>query len=117
MSKYGLHPNGWDVNIDVKATLRSPWKSIAKGWDKFVENTKLLVGKGDRIRFWEDSWVGNSPLKESFPRLYRLSNNHNMLIQSVVSWYSHSNHSWDLNFSRNFSDRECDDLISIEFYR
>lgn len=60
-----------------------------------------LWGKGDRLRFLEDKWVGDGPLK--FPRLYCLSQNRNILIQSVLCWPSQS--SWVLNFLRNFSDR------------
>ncbi|KAM7504425.1 hypothetical protein LguiB_003329 [Lonicera macranthoides] len=86
---------------------------ITKGWNKFLENTKFVAGKGDRTWFLEDIWVDNSPLNELFPRLYQLSNNRNMLIQSVISWHSHLNHSRDLRFSRNFSDRECNELISL----
>ena len=36
-----------------------------------------------------------------------------MLIQLVISWHTHFNHSWDLNFSRNFNDRESNDFISL----
>ena len=49
VSKYNIQSNGWDANVDIKASLRSPWKSIVKGWNSFVKNTKLVVGKGDRI--------------------------------------------------------------------
>lgn len=54
-----------------------------------------------------------SPLKEFFPRLYHLSQNRNILIQAVYPSPSQSNHSGVLNFSRNFSDREYEDFVSL----
>ena len=57
--------------------------------------------------------MGNCPLEESFSHLYRLSHNHNMIIQSILSRSSHLNHSWDLSFTTNFNDKECDNLISL----
>ena len=80
VSKYGKHPNGWDVNVDFNATLRSPWKSIARMWEVFMGNIKVVVGKGDGFIFWEDHWVGPCSLKDRFPRLYRLSPSQNMVI-------------------------------------
>ena len=54
VSKYGSHPNGWDANNDINSFLCASWKSIAKVWSEFVQNTKLVVGNGGSIRFWED---------------------------------------------------------------
>ena len=113
MSKYGLHPNGWDANIDINCSLRAPWKSITKVWNSFVQNIRLVAGKGDSIRLWEDKWVGGGPLKESFPRIFRLSNNQGMSIGSVVSWSWNTTYSWDLSFSRNFNDREFGEYLSL----
>lgn len=33
---------------------------------------RLLVRNGNRVLFWKDKWVGESPLMESFPKLYML---------------------------------------------
>lgn len=38
------------------------------------------VGRGDKIMFWEDKWVGNVILKENFPRLYKLDKNPKALV-------------------------------------
>jgi len=32
------------------------------------------VGVQDNIKFWEDKWVGDTPLCYRFPRLYGISN-------------------------------------------
>ena len=37
------------------------------------QDCKLIVGEGDRIRFWEDIWCGENPLCTSFPTLYAVA--------------------------------------------
>lgn len=32
------------------------------------------VGQGNEVKFWEDKWVGDEPLRCKFPRLYMISN-------------------------------------------
>ena len=78
-----------------------------------MQNIILMAGKGDTIRFWEDKWVEDGPLKESFLRIFRLLNNHGMSIGSVVSWSSNTVYSWDLSFSRNFNDKEFGEYLSL----
>lgn len=34
------------------------------------ENISWKKGSGSRIRFWEDKWIGNTPLMYRYPRLY-----------------------------------------------
>ena len=69
-------------------------------------NVNLKVGKGYKIRFWDDSWLGVSPLAQRFPVLYRMSNN--KIIQSVrlvQNFIMNGGHSWNLSFVRNMNDR------------
>ena len=33
------------------------------------------MGKGDKIRFWMDLWVGDAPLANSLPDLFRSASN------------------------------------------
>ncbi|GJS62999.1 putative RNA-directed DNA polymerase, eukaryota, reverse transcriptase zinc-binding domain protein [Tanacetum coccineum] len=37
---------------------------------------RLKIGNGELISFWKDVWVGNSPLCNAFPRLFRLELHH-----------------------------------------
>ncbi|KAL6955660.1 nicotinamide N-methyltransferase, partial [Sarracenia purpurea var. burkii] len=39
----------------------------------FYENWRVGIGNGLTTRFWEDAWVGEKPLNQYFPRLFRLS--------------------------------------------
>ena len=53
-SIYGTHPNGWDANMMVRWSHRCPWKTIAQVFQDFSLFVRLVVGNGERIRFWED---------------------------------------------------------------
>ena len=55
-SIYGTHPNGWDANTVVRWSHRCPWKAIAQVFQDFSFFVCLVVGTGERIRFWEDLW-------------------------------------------------------------
>ncbi|GJS93266.1 RNA-directed DNA polymerase, eukaryota [Tanacetum coccineum] len=58
---------------------RSPWLDIvnevrklaSKGID-LLSLVKKKVGKGEATSFWNDVWLGDFPLKQTYPRLYFL---------------------------------------------
>ena len=115
-SKYGLNDNGWDSNLVSRGTFRNPWKAISNGLDSFKGLIRLRVGKGNKTRFWEDAWVGTSPLCFLFPGLYRIACDQNCLIESVVDWNSSHSISWNISFRRNLQDRDFQaflDLLNI----
>ncbi|PKI46826.1 hypothetical protein CRG98_032764 [Punica granatum] len=35
------------------------WKAIARAWNQVSEGATWAVSRGDRARFWEDSWIPN----------------------------------------------------------
>ena len=77
-SKYG----SWKSLDDRKSDQRESkwWKDLRKicgsSDDKtwFDKSVYWKVGSGTRILFWEDIWVEDRSLKESYPRLYANSN-------------------------------------------
>ncbi|KAM7520449.1 hypothetical protein LguiB_019411 [Lonicera macranthoides] len=92
-------------------TYRNPWKYISHGLESFLEHTKLEVGGGSTIRFWEDKWRGESAFDSLFPRLYRLSVNKGDSIASLASLNSDCLVSWNLSFSRNLNERELEEYL------
>jgi hypothetical protein len=38
----------------------------------FFRYVTFSLKVGSQIRFWEDSWLGNSPLSEQYPALYSI---------------------------------------------
>ena len=51
-SIYGTHPNGCDANMVGRWSHRCPWKAIAQNFHLFIHHTRLVVGNGEKIRFW-----------------------------------------------------------------
>jgi len=58
-----------------------PWKDIKKlvlkqqpSSNMFTKHLKMKLGDGSKIRFWEDPWLPTGTLKDTFPLLYRISN-------------------------------------------
>ena len=39
-------------------------EGVGEGW--FLEQVGWNLGSGDKVRFWEDVWVGNSTLKTPY---------------------------------------------------
>ncbi|GKC22688.1 putative RNA-directed DNA polymerase [Tanacetum coccineum] len=74
--------HGAHGGLDEPSYIRSkagPWFRIAKLKNDLSERGidlplmfKKKLGNGEDTRFWLDIWVGNSTLKDSYPRLFRL---------------------------------------------
>ena len=70
--KYGTTAEGWFTK-DPKGSYKvGLWKSIEKEKGLLKKDCELILGDGKRIRFWEDSWCGWSPLCRVFPKLYKI---------------------------------------------
>lgn len=55
-------------------------KSICALRDVFWKHICFKVELGREIRFWEDKWVGDAPLKDVFRTLYGLALDSNSLV-------------------------------------
>lgn len=73
--------------------------------DWFQLGLKRKLGKGNRIKFWEDVWVGNLSLKESFPRLFGMTEDRGKLIEEVGAWQGDT-WVWKLGWRRQFFNWE-----------
>ena len=107
-SIYGTHPNGWDANTVVRWSHKCPWKAIAQVFQEFSPFVSLVVGNGERIRFWEDLWWGNQTLCSQFADLYRVISVKNLIVSNVLG--NSLPMSWNFNFRHNLTDSEIDFL-------
>ena len=48
---------------------------IRKEWESFSPTTLCFVGNDRRVRFWKDFWCGEEPLAITFPSLFSLAVN------------------------------------------
>ena len=71
-----------------------------EGDGSFQKEVGWNVGCGDKARFWEDVWVGNTNLKTLYPRLFSLSLNKGQKVGEVGVW-EESVGRWKLRWKRD----------------
>ena len=71
-AKYGSNWGGWCSKDNWDAYGLGVWKGIRKCWARFLTFLTYSVGNGERVKFWHDSWCGDSSLKRDFPELFSI---------------------------------------------
>ena len=100
----------------VRGIFRSLWKAISSLYGEFLQLVCFKIGKGDKVRLWEDKWAGKQTLKEQFPSLFRISTISSRPISEFVDQerlVSDESTSWNIHFSRNLLDREINQLQAL----
>ena len=50
----------------------------------FFNRTKFIVGNSTTTRFWEDTWLGDTPLALQYPTLYRIVQRRDALVTTIM---------------------------------
>ena len=80
--------------------------------DTVFPHVVFSMGNGRRLRFWKDVWCGEEALCDSFPSLYALADNKEVLV--VDLWdFSREEGGWIPRFIRSFNDWELDEILSL----
>nr|GEV94752.1 cytochrome P450 [Tanacetum cinerariifolium] len=90
-------------------TLKSsPWCQIVKLGNDLTSHGIYLplifiikIGNGQDTRFWLDTWIGNEPLKDSFPRLFRLESTPTAMVFARCPLDAHVHHDTTNSLLRN----------------
>ena len=101
-NSFGLNTWGISLFLLCKGTRGSHfWKGITKV--KYLLNWGAIftVNCGDKVRFWEDTWILNTPLKTAFPALYRICSNKSCLVKDC-----YKEEGWSVLFRRSFGHVE-----------
>jgi hypothetical protein len=59
------------------------WQGLMEVKKFFWPCCKIIVGNGESTRFWEDHWLRDQPLSETFPNLYLVSLDQNITVKEV----------------------------------
>uniref|UniRef100_A0A452Z2S4 Reverse transcriptase zinc-binding domain-containing protein n=1 Tax=Aegilops tauschii subsp. strangulata TaxID=200361 RepID=A0A452Z2S4_AEGTS len=59
------------------------WKGLMRVKSVFLNWTKFIVGNGTSTRFWEDTWLGDTPLALQYPSLYSIVQRRDATVESV----------------------------------
>ena len=87
----------------------SLWKSIRNGWDRFLQFVRYKVGDGSTIKFWSDTWCGETSLKVRFSELYRIARLKEALVRELLSYTASGQH-WDVGFYLEVYDWELESI-------
>ena len=60
------------TQVTMRPTDSPFWKGLMRVKDLFFWRVKFLVGNGMSTRFWEDTWLGETPLAVQYPTLYNI---------------------------------------------
>ena len=60
------------------------WKGLMRVKVAFFNRTKFIVGNGNTTRFWEDTWLGETPLALQYPSLYRIVQRCDALVATIM---------------------------------
>lgn len=96
--KYGCQWGDWCSHSVLGPYGVSLWKTISKGWDRFLQFVSYKVGDGSSIQFWTDWWCGETPLSTRFLELYRIARHKDASVRDFLSYDGPSIH-WDVCFT------------------
>jgi hypothetical protein len=69
----------WDGlgRLALRSYFRFPWSGSLEiylyGWQIFKSHIRFDPGESFKIRFWDDVWCGDRPLKVVFPGLFNIA--------------------------------------------
>jgi len=93
-------------DIRRMATLENP---VTKA---FFQQARVQLGDGERIKFWQDTCAGQTPLQTTFPSLYRVSAQQKELV-SNMGWFEGDIWRWVLSWKRILTEEESQAEIAL----
>ena len=60
------------------------WKGLMRVKSAFFNRTKFIIGNGANTRFWEDIWLGETPLALQYPSLYSIVQRRDAYVATVL---------------------------------
>ena len=72
------------AQVTVRPTDLPFWKGLMKVKSFFFHRTKFIVGNGTSTRFWEDTWLGETPLAIQYPSLYNIAQRRAAYVATVL---------------------------------
>jgi hypothetical protein len=70
--------------VTAKPTDSPFWKGIMGVKEAFFSRGSLVLGNGKSIRFWEDTWLGDTPLENQYPSLFNIVRRKNVTVADAL---------------------------------
>ena len=84
------------------------WKGLMRVKDDFFSRGHFNVGNGMNTRFWEDVWLGHTPLSQQFPSLYNIVHRKQDTVANVFS-----NTTLNISFRRSLIGDKWDRWLEL----
>ncbi|KAE8681632.1 hypothetical protein F3Y22_tig00111311pilonHSYRG00173 [Hibiscus syriacus] len=121
---YTYKPTGdlpWLVSLEDIKKASITWRGIVKNLSsestaKWMsgKSFRWIVGDGKSVLFWEDMWLGESPLRSRYPRIYRLALRKYITVRDMISAGEWKNLDSSALFERQLLDREFNTVRIIK---
>jgi hypothetical protein len=70
--------------VTAKPTDSPFWKGIMGVKEAFFSRGSLALGNGKSIKFWEDTWLGDTPLENQYPSLFNIVRRKNVTVADAL---------------------------------
>jgi hypothetical protein len=95
-------------HVHVKPTDSPLWKGVMNGRDEFFKRGSFTLGGGRNTRFWEDTWLDDTPLSSQYPSLYNIVRHKHVRVADVLS-----NISLNIGFRRMLRDDRWEAWLNL----
>ncbi|KAL5703068.1 hypothetical protein ACHQM5_028204 [Ranunculus cassubicifolius] len=110
--KFSLEKGGWFTKLRREPYGCSMWRGIMRYKNVFEKLVRFSVGKGDRVRFWEDCWCLDVPLAVKYEGLYELSRYKGAFIKDCAPIVELTV-DWNLGLRRRLPDHLVEKLAEL----
>ena len=93
--------------VAVKPTDSPFWKGLMKVRSDFFKRGSFVIGDGMNTRFWEDTWLGDSPLAQQYPLLYNIANHKQVLVAQALT------QPLNINFRRTLTTNKWEQWLHL----
>ncbi|XP_026378866.1 uncharacterized protein LOC113273346 [Papaver somniferum] len=107
--KHDIADLGWRTKQPKEKHGVSLWRNIFSTAEDFFKHCQFKIGKGYRVRLWEDKWCLQGPLSALCPILYNLSISKNI---SIMDAFLIEVDGFRWNLGLNHRRRLCDTEIT-----
>ncbi|XP_058086458.1 uncharacterized protein LOC131233686 [Magnolia sinica] len=105
--------------VGLPLSIEKPFKSI---WDKVILRFQLylevlsavgfVLGNGAKIWFWDDIWIGDKPLKITFPNMYLLASSKDSYVADRYAVIA-GKIVWNVQCKRGLQDWEIPEFAGL----
>jgi hypothetical protein len=73
------------TQVSAKPTDSHFWRGLMHIKEEVLSKGSFIINDGTSTRFWEDTWLGDKPLKDTYPSLYHIARDRKVTVSKVMS--------------------------------